>query len=737
MEEIKTIIDKRDKCSFHAYLEDLKGDYNRYIVKCEESGTELNLLHVLAGISSNSSTFLRSCIRKLLENYSVDVNFTGRVDGNFGITAAHIAVQWQNISVLKLLIDYDCDLMICDSNGQNVQDYALNENNQEISKIVDDGISKWFQLHSDLYTTVLEYPRNGKDSSPFRASSILPFRRSNSKSGNIFDIESHKSMQSHTLSSSSLNSSYFEKISPKPFKNTKLADSLESWSSTDSYKIPSLNNNNSAKDDWSVVPIDIAGNDATNKIESEWNNENYWNKKSDPNHSTNQEYFDISDDNNYILNDENDLYNISSINESCVSNRFGNSNQCEKELTINPDNQYSNEKKLNHEPIVSPSSKSECIVIPNTKGSNDSLASQMFTYKDLEMEVELIEEHYLGASCFKSIMDQTEKNLLDNDNDEHGTLNNSNASIETTVDDFILKMTNSQLHNHLKENGYPKVGPVTSKTLKLYQKKANRIKKKNENNEEENWFNEINSRLANIQIEESDEPMYKKLTNYPLEFNNLIKKRFPFEEAIGYENMLINEFSNYHDEVDDDMETKSSKNIYFCYLLLDPAISDNLPMRANVCLEKMLMSVGDGFNTGFLELLDPKLFASFILSIFYVGKGQNNRAYQHFYEATKIKDFNFTKLTPKTERILDIWHSGKGPVSLHCFNGISNDEAFTREALMIEVLSLTNLTNQISGQYRCKLQLNRRQRNILGTYLLFKAFIILLFNGERQVKKPR
>lgn len=94
------------------------------------------------------------------------------------------------------------------------------------------------------------------------------------------------------------------------------------------------------------------------------------------------------------------------------------------------------------------------------------------------------------------------------------------------------------------------------------------------------------------------------------------------------------------------------------------------------------------------------------------------------------------KMTAKNERICSIWRSRKGPISLHCFQGISENEALTREALMIEVLSLSNLTNHISGQYRCQLNLNKRQRNILGTYLLFKAFIILLLNGERQVKMP-
>ena len=256
---------------------------------------------------------------------------------------------------------------------------------------------------------------------------------------------------------------------------------------------------------------------------------------------------------------------------------------------------------------------------------------------------------------------------------------------------------------------------------------------------------EVHSHRKDTDSEE--EQVYQKLINYPLEFTNLVKKRFPFAEAIQYENMLIKEFDRNGDSsIDGGTRTK---NTYFSYILLDPCITQNLPTKANVCLEKMLLNLGtSGNGGGLLELLDPKLFACFILAIFYVGKGHNARAYQHFYDAFKemFADLKFppakgggkstNKMSAKTERICSIWRKGKGAVSLHCFQGICENEALTREALMIEVLSLSNLTNTISGQFRCDLKLNKRQRNILGTYLLFKAFIILLLNGERQVKMP-
>lgn len=137
-----------------------------------------------------------------------------------------------------------------------------------------------------------------------------------------------------------------------------------------------------------------------------------------------------------------------------------------------------------------------------------------------------------------------------------------------------------------------------------------------------------------------EERLYMKLSNYPLEFTNLVKKRFPFEEAIHYESLLMKEFD--HDASLSDgpfRATASAKNTYFTYLLLDPLITENLPERANLSLERMIGNFGAsrGCSGGLLELLDPKLFAFFILAIFYVGKGHNARAYQHFYDAFKVR----------------------------------------------------------------------------------------------------
>ncbi|KAE9420669.1 hypothetical protein Angca_006421, partial [Angiostrongylus cantonensis] len=107
----------------------------------------------------------------------------------------------------------------------------------------------------------------------------------------------------------------------------------------------------------------------------------------------------------------------------------------------------------------------------------------------------------------------------------------------------------------------------------------------------------------------------------------------------------------------------------FCYLLLDP--------------RKITDSV---------ESLDLK---GFIPSIFYVGKGSKVRPFAHLIEAKKEKNARSPKLVSnaKLQRINSIWDSGNGVVCLQIYHNISDDEAFVREAALIDAIRLENLTN--------------------------------------------
>ncbi|CAI7992108.1 Ankyrin repeat and LEM domain-containing protein 1 [Geodia barretti] len=74
-------------------------------------------------------------------------------------------------------------------------------------------------------------------------------------------------------------------------------------------------------------------------------------------------------------------------------------------------------------------------------------------------------------------------------------------------------------------------------------------------------------------------------------------------------------------------------------------------------------------------------FRKFVEAVFYVGKGKNARSLQHLKDARD-------KLNLPQNR------SGQGVVSLHVFHNTTAEEAFCREACMINTIGLDVLTNK-------------------------------------------
>ncbi|XP_051893522.1 ankyrin repeat and LEM domain-containing protein 1 isoform X2 [Pristis pectinata] len=154
----------------------------------------------------------------------------------------------------------------------------------------------------------------------------------------------------------------------------------------------------------------------------------------------------------------------------------------------------------------------------------------------------------------------------------------------------------------------------------------------------------------------------------------------------------------------------------FNYLLLDPRVTKNLPIRCHT-------------------LSPAECLRTFVSSIFYVGKGKRSRPYCHLYQAlTHFKSGN-QQVNAKLKHILDIWSSGQGVISLHCFQNVIPVEAYTREACMVDALSLQVLTNKKRGDYygvAATWPLRRRRR--LGVHMLRRAMEIFLAEGERQLR---
>ncbi|NWS48684.1 ANKL1 protein, partial [Probosciger aterrimus] len=154
----------------------------------------------------------------------------------------------------------------------------------------------------------------------------------------------------------------------------------------------------------------------------------------------------------------------------------------------------------------------------------------------------------------------------------------------------------------------------------------------------------------------------------------------------------------------------------FNYLLLDPRTTQNLPLRSH-CL-----SLAECFRT-------------FVQAIFYVGKGTRTRPYCHLAEALGQHRAGTQKGCPKVRRILEIWESGHGVVSVHCFHSTVPAEAYTREGCLVEALGLQTITNQRKGLcYGAVAHWPAARRRRLGVHMLHRAMSIFLAEGERQLR---
>ncbi|XP_064325453.1 ankyrin repeat and LEM domain-containing protein 1 isoform X2 [Phalacrocorax carbo] len=154
----------------------------------------------------------------------------------------------------------------------------------------------------------------------------------------------------------------------------------------------------------------------------------------------------------------------------------------------------------------------------------------------------------------------------------------------------------------------------------------------------------------------------------------------------------------------------------FNYLLLDPRTTQNLPLRSH-------------------HLSPVECFRTFVKAIFYVGKGTRARPYCHLAEALSQHRAGTQKGCPKVQRILEIWASGQGVVSVHCFQSTVPAEAYTREGCLVEALGLRTLTNQRKGNcYGVVASWPAERRRRLGVHMLHRAMRIFLAEGERQLR---
>ncbi|XP_036884780.1 ankyrin repeat and LEM domain-containing protein 1 isoform X2 [Sturnira hondurensis] len=154
----------------------------------------------------------------------------------------------------------------------------------------------------------------------------------------------------------------------------------------------------------------------------------------------------------------------------------------------------------------------------------------------------------------------------------------------------------------------------------------------------------------------------------------------------------------------------------FTYLLLDPRETQDLPARA-------------------FSLTPAERLRTFVHAIFYVGKGTRARPNAHLWEALGYRGQPGKQACPKVRQILDIWASGRGVVSLHCFQHVVAVEAYTREACLVDALGIQMLTNQKQGHcYGVVASWPPSRRRRLGVHLLHRALLVFLAEGERELR---
>eukprot|EP00070_Physeter_catodon_P031969 XP_028338863.1 ankyrin repeat and LEM domain-containing protein 1 isoform X2 [Physeter catodon] len=124
----------------------------------------------------------------------------------------------------------------------------------------------------------------------------------------------------------------------------------------------------------------------------------------------------------------------------------------------------------------------------------------------------------------------------------------------------------------------------------------------------------------------------------------------------------------------------------------------------------------------------------FVHAIFYVGKGTRARPNVHLWKALGHRGWPGKQSCPKVRQILDIWASGRGVVSLHCFQHVVAVEAYTREACLVDALGIQTLTNQKQGHcYGVVAGWPPTRRRRLGVHLLHRALLVFLAEGEREL----
>ncbi|XP_071529284.1 uncharacterized protein [Panulirus ornatus] len=275
--------------------------------------------------------------------------------------------------------------------------------------------------------------------------------------------------------------------------------------------------------------------------------------------------------------------------------------------------------------------------------------AEEFLYEDAEAGVQLIERVCSTSAVVASLSSTASRvSLLSRHTTSQKTTSacaDQSLDLIGTITDSVKAMNVDELCLCLKNLGHVP-GPIVPTTHRTYQRLLLKLRK--------------NPHL----LQQNDS---KSTPQYPREMQTALKDPLSvdWESWASLEKAMSTPFS----QPDPTRYWRDGTNkTCFNYLLLDPRITQDLPLRASVMDEKEKINC-------------------FISAIFYIGKGSRGRPYFHLYEAIKEKACG-TQLSDKSKRIREIWSEGVGVVSLHVFQNTIPVEAWTREASMISAIVL-------------------------------------------------
>ncbi|EFO90724.1 CRE-LEM-3 protein [Caenorhabditis remanei] len=258
----------------------------------------------------------------------------------------------------------------------------------------------------------------------------------------------------------------------------------------------------------------------------------------------------------------------------------------------------------------------------------------------------------------------------------------------TTVDDGeirkIRRLRDGELKCELRKFGISPAGPLDARTRRLYEKKLLIERRK------------ISSR------------------GYSPDADVTTCRNSPQLELVLRNGFLPADFASRARKSDETVRKEFSGNGFgynaFCYLLMDPRILGNN--------------------------IETVTFERFVRSVFYVGKGSKNRPLAHFIDARneRREQSNKLKTCEKLQTIDELWTLGFGIPRHEISHGVSDEEAFVREASIIEAIKLINLKNKKGGEFHgITKSWDSITKAEFGTLLLDRAHSTLKIEGIRLI----